>query len=229
MREYIVAAPHFSGFYEYELFQQYDELSGIEDDNPELYEELEKLDLVDAFFKEVDKQIDWNKTYNNISKHLVDNVYTDLIGEWVKNIEFDHLYSPRFYNYGSDEIYIKIKLTDEQLEKIEAYCFHENRKDFDKYLRDNFTDRDGFWSFIPNNIWDFEKEYYNYKQEESEQYETDLGILFDVLYFKNTEKHYVEPCDDDYWFESLEWLKTESDEEIARRLIAEHKEQNVTV
>ena len=75
--------------------------------------------------------------------------------EILSNLEFKDIYSPREYNFTTDKVEIDMNV---DIDGLEEYCFKTNRAKFDGYLHENFTSRDGFWSFVHNNVHDFEIE-----------------------------------------------------------------------
>lgn len=72
----------------------------------------------------------------------------------VLSVEFQELISPKFYNYGTDSVNCKIEI---DIQKISNY-FHDNLNQFEKYLKDNYTSRDGFISHYSNNANDWLRE-----------------------------------------------------------------------
>lgn len=78
--------------------------------------------------------------------------------------DYHSLWSPREYNYTTDKIEFPVTFN---LNKLKSYCWHKRKDDFNKYLYDHWSDRDGFWSFIPNNLERFKREYYENKSKDS--------------------------------------------------------------
>ena len=73
----------------------------------------------------------------------------------IKSMNFKYLYSPRYYNYDTDRLNIEINV---DLRKLKAFINH-NKKDFNLYLKDNFTSYDGFTSYVENNFTAFKEQY----------------------------------------------------------------------
>lgn len=96
------------------------------------------------------------KVWNNrvqayLSEYIIDTLnYTLGASDW-EYIE-EGYYSPKFYNYGGDKNLFSL---NGDWELIFNYC--RNNEKFEKYLKDNFSSRDGFISFGANNIPDWEK------------------------------------------------------------------------
>jgi hypothetical protein len=81
--------------------------------------------------------------------------------------------SPKYYNYDTDHCWCEIKTNRKTLKLIKEYTLRLDG--VQKYLRDHFTSRDGFISFIPNgiDIW---------KETDIEDYEENMLIaLLDML------------------------------------------------
>lgn len=95
----------------------------------------------------------------------------------VQNLKLDYISSPQYYNYSSDKLVIQLDL---DLVKLKVYCLKLNSESFGKYLKDNFTSRDGFISFVPNNIKDFVLEL-EYTPEPSTEYTLESKKLIDVM------------------------------------------------
>lgn len=104
--------------------------------------------------------------------------------EIIKESRFVALHSPRFYNYETDKIECELDLDWPAL----LAWTKQNLDSFDEYLKNNFTSRDGFWSFVPNNA----KEFFN-----------DLDNDFDRLSQVIIEYYILEHLDLDLWREHL--------------------------
>lgn len=69
-------------------------------------------------------------------------------------ITYVETFHPRYYNYETDSINFIFKYSNAVKDWIRSQVKHNG---FDKFLADNFTDRDGFLSFTPNNRKDWSK------------------------------------------------------------------------
>lgn len=98
---------------------------------------------------------------------------------------FKGIHSPREYNFTTDKIELDVKVN---LLKLKEYCFKTNKEDFDEYLNKNWSDRDGFWSFIPHTLRLFE---YTYKTNKSKRGELQ-EIMIEYYLLKNMDFGYVE-------------------------------------
>lgn len=129
----------FPGFYESELYNS-DTLYNItanDDDHCE-------FDFVDGGFE---------KYCADVSAQAADALFYCLDdADAIRGIKFLALHSPRFYNFETDKIECEI---DCDWPKIVEFAKSTQRETFDQYLHENFTSRDGFWSFVPNNVGEF--------------------------------------------------------------------------
>lgn len=86
---------------------------------------------------------------DKISELLVDN-------EIFFKCEYKSMSSPQEYNFTTDKLIMNVELDVEKLTKA-VWEDEEMHKEFDKYLNKKYSSRDGFISFVANNI----KEYYD--------------------------------------------------------------------
>lgn len=138
----------FEGFYESTLYNS-DSLYWItQTDKEEGY-------LKGNQYYEIDN---WEEFTKEVATNVVDellNILPD--NEIIQDMKLKYIYSPKYYNYETDSLIIDMKLN---LTKLKRYCFNTYKKEFNQYLKDNFTSHDGFISYISNNINDFKTEYY---------------------------------------------------------------------
>lgn len=141
--------------------------------NNDEYEYEIPTDKIKEFMEDVAKA-----HTNNIS----DNLPNDSI---VKILGFESLYSPKYYNYSTDSITMGVEFEED---KLEGYAFGSAK--FAKYLADNFTTRDGFVSFVPNNI----REFKEYKDLNKANY-FDVLVEFYLLENVNFDDVHWNTCD----------------------------------
>lgn len=63
-------------------------------------------------------------------------------------------YHPRFYNFETDSIQFTFAFSDAVKSFMDKYA-EDNKESWDKYLHENFTSCDGFYSYVPNNYADW--------------------------------------------------------------------------
>lgn len=163
----------FPGFYESDLYNS-DTLYNI---NYSQDEGDPELDFYEGGFDEY---------CQSVAKQAAELLACDLDQdqEIIKESRFVALHSPRFYNYETDKIECELDLDWPAL----LAWIKKNLDSFDEYLKNNFTSRDGFWSFVPNNA----KEFFN-----------DLDNDFDRLSQVIIEYYILEHLDLDLWREHL--------------------------
>jgi hypothetical protein len=94
----------------------------------------------------IDDFVDWNKYHNHIAKEMCNEVQ-HLLSDFVSDIEFEKISSPKYYNFENDSIHCEITFDDD---KIINYL-NDNFEAFSTYIRERYTSRDGFISFYENN------------------------------------------------------------------------------
>lgn len=99
------------------------------------------------------KEVTWNELKFNYQEHqeelskAITDAVEELMEEYVESITFQKLVSPKFYNFTNDSINVEIV---PKVEAIENYL-KDNAENFEKYLKEKYTSRDGFSSSYPNN------------------------------------------------------------------------------
>ena len=150
--------PLFDGFYNTHF--EYNN----EDDDIQWYNETHGTDL---FYED----FDWNYTerQQRISKQVCSIVESLLSDEILKfrlgnsdflydlgkiTINFQKLVSPKFYNFTNDSIYCEYVISQKEYDKIIDYI-KVNWSNFEEYIKDRYTSRDGFISSHSNNaeVW----------------------------------------------------------------------------
>ena len=121
-------------------------------------------------------------------------------------IEFQSLYSPKYYNYSNDSINVAYTLEDKSLDKIVEYI-QENREAFDTYIKDNCTSYDGFISFYSNDsdVWLDE-----YIKREDDDMATVFGHLLEFVLQNEefTASHLAEEVQDEISYVECELIET---------------------
>lgn len=121
-----------------------------EDDDIQWYNETHGTDL---FYED----FDWNYTerQQRISKQVCDIVEGLLSDEDINmTINFQKLVSPKFYNFTNDSIDCEYVISQKEYDKIIDYI-KVNWSNFEEYIKDRYTYRDGFISSHSNNaeVW----------------------------------------------------------------------------
>lgn len=115
---------------------------------------IDKVETIVPFFTGF-----YNSIFEDYWNHKdeVGKIFTDNINDDIKSIlpsfsyTFEKIQSPKYYNYGRDEIYALATFdTDELLNYL-----IKNGDKFEEYCKNNFSSYDGFVSFLPNNAYEF--------------------------------------------------------------------------
>ena len=124
------------------------------------YETLlqDELDMEAEYCELEEESINWLATHEGVAEEYAKE-YLHQMGLEGK---FDSLVSPKYYNFETDALFVE--LPNASLLKIKLEVMLDNREDFSAWVIDNCTSRDGFISFLPNNLalWpeDWEERHY---------------------------------------------------------------------
>ena len=92
-------------------------------------------EVADAIFS---ADVDWDAIRLEYAKN-----YVEAFGyEFDLSLRFDDLYSPKFYNYGTDRVFAWVPI--EQINKIRKEV--EADKSYPEYIKERYSDRSGFSS-----------------------------------------------------------------------------------
>lgn len=100
---------------------------------------------------------DFQAYMNEVCKSITDNLIAPMLTEdsnICDKVEFDHVSSPRYYNFTTDRIVMNLNIDLDALKEF-VLGNEDYRNGFDKYLRAHYTSCDGFCSFVANNIDEF--------------------------------------------------------------------------
>lgn len=95
---------------------------------------------------------DWDGFTEAVCKGITDVLRPILEREdFCTDVEYVGMTSPRYYNYSTDKLDIRMQLDLDAL-KDWVLSDDDRRDGFDAYLREKYTSYDGFCSFVENNI-----------------------------------------------------------------------------
>lgn len=105
-----------------------------------------------------DSEYYWDNFQNDKYKKRIAELAKEYLSEPIDdgegnviNIKCKEIYSPKFYNFSTDEIVMEVKYNKTQLLKVAK----KEREIFGDFLYENYTSRDGFASFTSNNYNDW--------------------------------------------------------------------------
>lgn len=142
-----VELPFFPGFYE-TLFDERDLLCSYYNEDDESYYRGIKTYGLD--FDADDIEVDSKEYREDVCKEFVKNFNTTL-PDWILKVEFRELWSPQYYNFESDRLYTDITFADNYRDVLLKYI-NDNYEDVKEKIHKKWSSRDGFISFIDNNI-----------------------------------------------------------------------------
>lgn len=144
-----VELPFFWGFYNSPLL----DIGNAIESEMEYYENEcnEKYDYDDFTFD-----------YNRYTKEIVNcftNAFKNYLPSWVEKIENPDLYSPGFYNFQTDKIFVTVTLKKDWKTKIKRFV-NRNYEWLKERVQKDWTSRSGFFSFIANDLDSFMEHVY---------------------------------------------------------------------
>ena len=127
-----------------------------------------------------DYEWDYEDYRQRVSKACVLEIESELSDFGIK-VKFDTVYSPNYYNFTNDRIYVTYTIPMRGYKKLLKYLYN-TEPDFDTYIKRKFTSRSGFISFYSN---DYREWLENMENEDVEDFNF-IGIILD-FYFENED------------------------------------------
>lgn len=194
-----VELPFFYGFYNSQYENDYDVDEAIEREIEYHNNELGQATVYGDF------EFDSNSYRNDIVDCFV-NTLVQYLPDWVESIENPELWSPRYYNFQTDKIYVTLTLTDDWRNKVVDF-FEENAEWLRKRIKEDWTSRSGFNSYMENDYDLFmehtmcEEPLYistilQYAIELNEKKETD--DMYEEITDETLESFYMRHCYEEY-------------------------------
>lgn len=151
-----VELPFFAGFYESPIYNcdtLYYEF--LEEDNMEYYRSI----FEDENITSEDLDIDFDAFKKAVSKQFCDVFYdADACPSFINGIEFEGVKSPTYYNFETDRVYANITFDDDWRGRIKDFMT-KNKTWLKDRINHDWSDRDGFWSFLSNDYDDWFNEF----------------------------------------------------------------------
>lgn len=128
-----------------------------------------------------DLDIDFPRFKEECCKAYIDAFFNNqLCPDFIEKMEYSDLTSPRYYNFETDKLYVNVELAEDWRDKVKTFM-EENKEWLTKRIKEDWTSRDGFCSFMDNT--------YDYWCDELQKDEPDvryLGVI--VTYMMEIEK-----------------------------------------
>ncbi len=137
-----VELPFFYGFYNTIFENNYDVDEAIYEESTYHNTELGQHTVYGDF------EFDSN-SYRNVIVECFTDAIRNHLPDWVEAIESPELWSPRYYNFQTDKIYVTLTLTDDWRNKVVDF-FEKNAEWLRKRIKEDWTSRSGFTSFMEN-------------------------------------------------------------------------------
>ena len=119
---------------------------------------------------------------------IEDMLPSDIGGDFT--LTYVDTYHPRFYNFETDSINFTFAFSDEVKDFMGKYAKNHS-VEFNRYLRERFTSRDGFVSYVPN---DYEAWRYKFDDDDARCVSVLLGWM--LADDSNYDYTFWEGCDD---------------------------------
>jgi len=152
-----IQLPFFKGFLEYYVFRTeslYNEYHANEEEYQEQYGDIATEENI-----EYDDQRYMSDVCNRFIdrfKELLETIYPGFI----KEMNFDELDSPYFYQYNTDKLYVDVEFCDDWRRKMLEFM-SDNKKWLTEKIAADWTSRSGFTSHMSNEyeVWFDEMQY----------------------------------------------------------------------
>lgn len=135
-----------------------------------------------------------NEKYKKEIQHLADNFLSGNIeAEGITiNIAVGELYSPRFYNFATDQVEITVDYNKYDLLKFAK----ENKEGLNSFLKENYSSYDGFSSSTANN-------YSEWVEDFTEDNEQSIGAILTFIFKDEMEDYqqgFLENCNENMFY-----------------------------
>jgi len=158
--------PVFPGFYN--TIYQYDDDSILYNIN----EDRKEKNLLPIDYDNL--EIDYTQYENDIAGKFCE-VIENVLENFVENINFEKIHSPKTYNFSTDVINCDI---EPKIDNIQKFIL-ENKEFFEKYLKNNYTSYDGFLSNFSNSFETWKENTENFTNFENRHI---LGSILQFIY-----------------------------------------------
>ena len=93
-------------------------------------------------------KFDYDSYHEKVSQDCCCFIESEL-KDYVSEIIYEKLSSPKEYNFANDAIHVTFVLTQENIDEIKKFIF-QNLSDFSEYIKSSYTSYDGFISHYSN-------------------------------------------------------------------------------
>ena len=147
-----LALPFFPGFYETHLESSNTAYYAIQEELHDYYHTEDGGNRMEL----TEDDLDFD--YREYEKAVMDAFIVAWNGHapaFVEKVEFDHLWSPRYYNFENDQLFCRVTLKDGWQDEMRKFI-DKNYVALKERIYKEWSSRDGFISFMDNDIdgWD---------------------------------------------------------------------------
>lgn len=147
-----IQLPHFQGFYG--TYYDTDFIDNLIDEDIRYYKDECNIDVdYDDF------DVDYKYRQKAIATHFCEVLMDEYVPCYVKAIENPEIDSPKYYNFRNDRIYADVTFSEDYKEQMLKFIA-DNQEQLTKDIKRDWTSRDGFMSFMSNNITDWIEEFH---------------------------------------------------------------------
>lgn len=141
--------PDFTGFYHSIWYYCDSEYDLAYNDASELIDGYEISEIVDALID----VIDYKQYENDVAEFVASEheyAYKEL--GYIENLEFQSVFNPKYYNFSTDKVNVKLTLSQKNIDKIQS-DMQKYESDLFRMVKNEFTSRSGFMSFHSNDFY----------------------------------------------------------------------------
>lgn len=149
-KEFEIQLPFFCGFYESPLLNSDKIYYATEnEEDMDYYKELFEDETLTAD----DLDIDFDSYTKACCEAFCVEFYHSS-PNIVKSLEFVKMTSPNYYNFETDKVYAKVVLEDDWRNQVKEFM-DGNKEWLTKRIHQEWSSRDGFWSYLSNDYNDW--------------------------------------------------------------------------
>ena len=160
--QFEICVPFFCGFYESPLYNcdtLYWETYG---DELDFYRER----FEDDTLEQDDLDIDFDRYKEDVCKTFIDAFFNLCeCPDFIEGMDFSEMTSPRYYNFETDKLYANVNLAEDWRDKVKEFM-DKNKEMLTKRISEDWTSRDGFWSYMDNT---FDYWYNEFQKDEPDE------------------------------------------------------------
>ena len=185
--------PFFAGFYG-TIFDSSD---------AEYYAIQEEIDyyLNELHVENLDKDkftFDWKQRQEDIAESFTDNFWDEYGNKvpFIDAVKYNYIDSPMHYNFRNDELYADFDFKEDWKDCVEKFI-EENKEWLRSEIKERWSSRDGFISFMSNDIDEWPKYLFD---EEDERY---IGEIIKYMLIKDEDFDKIMDHLEDYTYEDI--------------------------